>query len=421
MEDAESAKWALLVRNVKVYNDPRKVLRMHSILVQSPLLKELLEKVLKGYPGVTVSLKRLEFSGKFEPLIHRWAQLKEAIGELGNSTEKDRTTREHAVLLQETLEKEFKDVIDAYQDMKSKGVMTYEHLWTIFQPGAIIYTKQDGQETALKLHETSYGKDRQGNPCFWLSCKYVDWDGARFGSQKINVSVHQYGGTKSITALSAYPLEYHHHQDELRTRLVERGAKAENLAGSHYKGYHGVGWRRGNFGSKDKYTIKGRIVIDTYGWNRFNPNFSIYVTPFHQKDVPIPPFLGSDHGSVEDDYPEDEYDDNQSEGGIPPDGFFADDEEETRRTPLTEEQKLICTPLLRGYALKDKLWLNFFVNSVKEIEWSSGGFDSLVLPKNQKELILGFTESQRKYKGSFDDVIEGKGKGIILLLCGPPG
>lgn len=71
-ENEKTAKWALLVRNVKVYNDPRRVLSMHSIVVQSPLLKKLLVKVLKGYPGVTVGLNRLEFTGKFEPLIHRW-------------------------------------------------------------------------------------------------------------------------------------------------------------------------------------------------------------------------------------------------------------------------------------------------------------------------------------------------------------
>lgn len=71
-ENEKTAKWALLVRNVKVYNDPRRVLSMHSIVVQSPLLKKLLASVLKGYPGVTVGLNRLEFTGKFEPLIHRW-------------------------------------------------------------------------------------------------------------------------------------------------------------------------------------------------------------------------------------------------------------------------------------------------------------------------------------------------------------
>lgn len=61
------------------------------------------------------------------------------------------------------------------------------------------------------------------------------------------------------------------------------------------------------------------------------------------------------------------------------------------------------------------------MDRVREIEFSTTAFENLVLPSNQKELILGFTESQRKLKNQFDDVIEGKGKGIILLLCGPPG
>jgi SpoVK/Ycf46/Vps4 family AAA+-type ATPase len=106
---------------------------------------------------------------------------------------------------------------------------------------------------------------------------------------------------------------------------------------------------------------------------------------------------------------------------MPIDGAFADEEDAAKHIPLTTEQKLICSPMLRGYSLKNKLWLNFFVNCVQDISWQKDAFDRLVLPKNQKELILGFTESQRKYRDTFDDVIEGKGRGMIILLCGPPG
>lgn len=260
-ENEETAKWALLVRNVKVYNDPRRVLSVHSIVVQSPLLKKLLTGVLKNYPGVTVGLNRLEFSGRFEPLIHRWAELQEAIGKLGDETEDQRTTKAHAELLQEVLVKEFKSMIDTSQDMKSKRVMTYEHLWTLFQPGATIFARQDGQETAMTLVETKYGQDAKGVPCFWLTCKYVDWDGAKFGTQKINLSISLYSGTRSISSLRVYPLEYHHEGQAIRTRLIERGAKAEALAGPNYRAYQGVAWRQGAFGAKDKYNVKGRVCI----------------------------------------------------------------------------------------------------------------------------------------------------------------
>lgn len=118
VEDLETAKWALIVRHARVYNDPRKVLRMHSIVVQSPLLKELLGKVLKDYPGVTTSLKRLTFSGRFEPLVHRWAELKEAVAQ-----EENPTTKEHAELLFDVLNKEFKEIIDESLDLKANKVI----------------------------------------------------------------------------------------------------------------------------------------------------------------------------------------------------------------------------------------------------------------------------------------------------------
>jgi hypothetical protein len=172
--------------------------------------------------------------------------------------------------------------------------------------------------------------------------------------------------------------------------------------------------------SHAQYANRRQIIIDTYGWNRFDPSHSIFVTPLNQKELSLPPVLGwGDEVVEEEEQMQDDYEEDDS--GMPLDGAFADEDDAAKQIPLTTEQKLICTPLLRGYSLKNKLWLNFFVNCVKDIEWQKDAFDRLVLPKNQKELILGFTESQRKYRESFDDVIEGKGRGMIILLCGPPG
>ena len=263
VENNETAKWALLVRNVKVYNDPRKVLSIHSIVVQSPLLKKLLAGVLKNYPGVTVGLNRLEFSGKFEPLIHRWAELQAAISKLGDATEEQRMTKQHAELLQSILVKEFKSLIDTSQDMMSKRVMNFDLLWTLYQPGATIFSRQDGQETALTLNTTRYGLDSKGVPCFWITGKYIDWDGTKFGTQKLNVCVPVFTGTRAIGSLKAYPIEYHHDAEVVRERLIARGAKAEDLAGSNYRAYHGVAWKMGSFGTKDKYNVKGRVSVGT--------------------------------------------------------------------------------------------------------------------------------------------------------------
>lgn len=49
-ENEITARFAILVRNKKSF-DSRKKLEIDSIVVQSPLLKQVLSKVLKDYPG----------------------------------------------------------------------------------------------------------------------------------------------------------------------------------------------------------------------------------------------------------------------------------------------------------------------------------------------------------------------------------
>lgn len=60
--------------------------------------------------------------------------------------------------------------------------------------------------------------------------------------------------------------------------------------------------------------------------------------------------------------------------------------------------------------------VTFYIGSVGEITWKNGAFDSLVLPNDQKELILALTESQVANKEAFDDVIQGKGIPSLFLL-----
>ena len=95
--------------------------------------------------------------------------------------------------------------------------------------------------------------------------------------------------------------------------------------------------------------------------------------------------------------------------------------EKGNTTPLTKDQLLLCSASLKGYSLKNKKWLTFYMGSVLDIEFNESAFESLVLPQDHKELILALAESQVQNRDSFDDVIQGKGKGMIMLLSGPPG
>ena len=123
----------------------------------------------------------------------------------------------------------------------------------------------------------------------------------------------------------------------------------------------------------------------------------------------------SEEGGEDDDYQS--YDDDEEYGS---------DEnvitgEKSNLKPLTNDQLLLCSASLKGYSLKNKKWLTFSIGSVLAIEYNESAFESLVLPEDHKELILALAESQVQHRDSFDDVIQGKGKGMIMLLSGPPG
>lgn len=82
---------------------------------------------------------------------------------------------------------------------------------------------------------------------------------------------------------------------------------------------------------------------------------------------------------------------------------------------------MLCTSRVRGYSLKLKRWAMFDVNSISDIVWNDGAFPKLMLPGGYKNLILSFVEGQANNKCAFDDIIEGKGLGVIMLLVGHPG
>jgi len=59
---------------------------------------------------------------------------------------------------------------------------------------------------------------------------------------------------------------------------------------------------------------------------------------------------------------------------------------------------------------------------VKDVEYNENAFESLVLPENQKEIVRALVESHKwNAAKTIDDVVQGKGKGLVSVLHGPPG
>jgi len=172
-----------------------------------------------------------------------------------------------------------------------------------------------------------------------------------------------------------------------------------------------------------KYTVNSRIIIDTYAYNRFCPNRRVNLSRFsHSNEVSYED--DDNDGDDSCDYYENGCLDTNDDSALKP----RRKQLEAETPPLTPDQLLTATHTLRGYSLKDKKWLLFNIASVHPIVWNDRAFDSLVAPPEQKDLILAFAQTQadlakksNRSRHSFDDVIQGKGRGIIMLLSGPPG
>ncbi|EOO00934.1 putative aaa family protein [Phaeoacremonium minimum UCRPA7] len=383
-ENEETEKFAVLVRNIKS-QDSRKKLEAHSIVIQSPWLKDALSEILADYPGVACELKRLVFEAPFAPFVHRWAEFTEYIERKDLET----TTKEHLVILHDILKYEIGDSIKAFEDYVLNGVITFEHLWMIFQPGSIILSAHKGPVSAFELEESEYMSNQCGK-FLRLRADCVDYSGKNFGRYTERIDIPEFLGTKKITGLNAFPWAFHEERDAIRAALIKRGKVFEDLAGHHYKAYNGpaITWDRE--GNEVQINVSGRIVVDINSFNRFSPYRKRYTSEWNAKDLERLTTYKQQHGL--------------NKGNL----------------RLTPYHQMLARSRTRGYSLTLKKWLDFFVETVGEIKWNNSAFEKLVLPEDQKELILAFSESQLE-GSAFDDVISGKGKGIICLLSGPPG
>lgn len=55
------------------------LLELDSIVVNSPLLKAVLEEVFDGYPGITTDFEALVFTSPFQPFVHQWSEFEKTL------------------------------------------------------------------------------------------------------------------------------------------------------------------------------------------------------------------------------------------------------------------------------------------------------------------------------------------------------
>lgn len=281
--------------------------------------------------------------------------------------------------------------------------------------------------------------------------------------------IGDFRGARKITSLNCYPLAYHKNKSQLRKDLIERGKKFVALSGVHYKSHQGMAYYKKKK-SVIKVNINGRIMIDPSIHRRINPNYPIslvrpkdhdvisddedsddecgcscgsqpehgddpgldgeeekvkYVTKVIQDEkgnvahIRMPKMENEETGKEKlDKVASKDEEAAEANGDTTPPG----EEEEKKPPEFSDEEYLIASPVVLGFAFAEKLWLEFTVSGVKEIQWNETAYESLVLEPKTKDIVKALVESHKYHAAeSIDDVIQGKGKGLVAVLHGPPG
>ncbi|KAK0652404.1 hypothetical protein B0T16DRAFT_454774 [Cercophora newfieldiana] len=375
-----------------------------SLKIQSPLL-------------LGTKLKELVHDAPFHEYYYRWHLFEKAYRD---SQETDDETKHHMDLLYPVISKEILPHIKAVEDYTKNGVINFDYVWAIFPPGTCVYTKTDEHHRMYEVTGCSYLNDAAGQPYLNLDCRYIDCDGTSFGYIAEALYIELFHGVKKIHELDVVPMHLHPDKESMLDRLHARGEKFEAHLGYKYVNYTGFytapqAQRKRREADKNRFIVD-RKMFDIY-YNGYETSLEDLSPKSQDKDDSndaTEEVLSVAYRATKSAYREfqkvlERYDSKNSSTNA-------------STVTLTPKQRMLCTPILKGYCLTSKQWCEFPVDGVSEIEFNEDAFDRLVLAQGYKEIIHAFVGEQlSREDGGFDDIIKGKGQGFIMLLSGEPG
>ncbi|RMZ82515.1 hypothetical protein DV737_g1970, partial [Chaetothyriales sp. CBS 132003] len=436
--------------------------------IKSKPLKESLQHIMAGVKGISL----IQDTPNIDPNM-LFLYLEETRDFINRCVEKSRDEKnrkkerksaaikaQHLRVLVNYLEKDYAETKRTLQPMLENGLITFDLLWALFKPNLVAYTTTYGDQDhprAFKVDAATKQHHFMKGTWYEIEGKYLEYDGKSFGMGSMSVQISSFQGVRRISSLECFPLQFHKEAQRIKSELIERGKKFVAMEGVHYKYHKGMAFTKRKR-QIVKINIDGRIMCDAAIHRRINPNYQVSTvrpnelddgavemsdeddescgcggessseeadghryTPSSSEDTPplrrrfrLVKYLEGRSQIVEVD-PEDKEAANARKDGL---GEHGKDSGHT----FSEEELLIASPVVLGFAFNEKLWLELTVSGISDVKFNEDAFDSLVLPESQKSIIKALVSSHAFHPSkSIDDIISGKGRGLCCVLHGPPG
>ncbi|KAK4214935.1 Fidgetin-like protein 1 [Rhypophila decipiens] len=274
----------------------------------------------------------------------------------------------------------------------ARGVVTQDTLEWLFCPNEVLVSTEDSVRTGCVLR---CFPDTDGAR-LGLLCWSWGYDGHRLRRKDRNLSVQipSFGETR-IDQLAVYPLRFA--PQEIKDKILANGRKFWQHRKQMQIAYQGPDYQR-----ERTYPRGSRFMLDYQVYSKFHgasPAFSFSTTQL----APFDPW---------------------------PENIPCDQDHE-----LSETEMMLLPAGIHGFYFKEKKWMHLLVQNIQPTDWNKMAYEQLVLPKRTKNLVKALVmvrkqareESDESQEAGLaeilkkDDLIAGKGNGLIMLLHGGPG
>ncbi|KAI1504847.1 hypothetical protein F5X99DRAFT_370075 [Biscogniauxia marginata] len=395
--------------------------------IHSPHIQSILRALIRYYPGFNAQGEEIIFIHPFKELFHYWDDLQQIMSgrqeevrdvmirnpDTGSEVtiKCSRLTYEHLGILLSAapVQHAYNSMIEPELNLYHEGQASYDFLWLLFKPGEIVFTQVRGKLAGfvvMKVAHLSGNKtesplsDPHPADKWELSMWNLAYDNGRLRRKSYTVYIHRFYGAKSILDLPAFPTKFAQDQERLRAQLIERGKRYHGIIceGQSHMRYNGL------VIAKKAYHYQGEIIVD-------HQSYKLEVSDSFNKEIP----------NISGDEPEDL-------GGEPLFSKF-NDMECSADNELQSAQYLLLPTYVLGFALGKREWAMFDMSFVDNLE--TDGEDPmkyLMIEQEKSRLIEAVAGSPREGSALKPwntewtaDFIEGKGRGKVIFLHGPPG
>lgn len=307
---------------------------------------------------------------------------------------------------------------------------------------------------------------------FNIFAYYIDHDGTNLGAVRHTFNISSFPGERLIESLEVFPIRYRHDHQQVLASLKDQGRQFQKFLTDRHQSYNA--WTLTRNPPFDTTDAEDEILRDENGEYMRHPEFVesdviVDMAEAYQKNPDwrptfhrVTPNKSARCNAVDDDMKiqhwldggrqslaysqaeivqtEDGVEMRQRRENLVVDTFLKQRLKGVRRYEaqpqafeLRDEDLVLLPKRMFAYALRERRFMPVNTNFLKPIRRQPGVFENLKILKDYKDIVRGLVAShfqrkafERRYidistSGPSQDLIQNKGRGLVVLLHGVPG